>query len=216
MSKPGSDKLVATALRAVPRQRNKATNVLDQKAIAALIARIFALDEDLDQSEDAGVTALIAKGLLLRELKTLTKNTWGEKLRGLRIHARVASRLMKIGAWSHKTGLIGSDLIRRLPHELHKLEAIARLDSGVWQRFVQDRDCRRLTRQEVVKAVNETLGRPSQSRESDTVQRLNAAVEKLEGCIENGASTTLDSVTAQMIRDRLNAVLEKLNLQSGA
>src|SRR5206468_10561105 len=100
---------------------------------------------------------------LSSSLKTLRdatkKGGWGKQLKGIVavsrygriLDTRTASRLLEIGSsWWVDTGPLGSDILKRLPNDLHKLTWLAKLDPEQLDELLRRFDCRAASRPNVI------------------------------------------------------------------
>jgi hypothetical protein len=153
--------------------------VADQKICDTLVRKIQELDARLARNEDEAVRATIEKGQCFLELKALAKRTWSKQLDKLHLNPRVASRLVAIGKWGREIGPIGSELLARLPHDIHKLEWIVKLDPAPLRQLVEDFDCRAGPRGAVINAVKEMLGQAKPEAKSEDADSTLKAIEKV-------------------------------------
>jgi hypothetical protein len=191
----------------------RADEAADQETSDALVRKILMLDDRLARSEDEAVSATIEKGRLLSELKASAKRTWGERLGELGLNPRVARRLMAVGAWAEKIGPIGSDTLRKLPRDPHKLEWLAKLDREQLGPLVERFDCRELPRAAVIKAVKEALGPAKPPARTDGPDRALRAIEKLldrlAGLLEGLKASPLEAEARTRIWGLLGVVAER-------
>jgi hypothetical protein len=158
---------------------SKAEKAVDQKACDALVKKILKLDDQLARTEGEGVTTLIEKGQHLIDLKAKAMRTWVKRLGEMKLNPRVASRLIAIGTWGREIGPIESDLLAKLPQDVHKLEWIVQLAPGPLQELVADLDCRAVPRATVIRTVKGILGQGSPTAEPDDPKTALKAIEKI-------------------------------------
>jgi hypothetical protein len=160
----------------------------DSAGISRLLDKIRTERQKIDGLEGDVVACHIRLGVRLTELRMLAKGTWGRQLKAIDINPRVASRYLKIARhWPNDIGLIESDLLPRLPTDLLKLEWLCRLPLPRLGELLNELDCKKAARSQVIAAVREALGEnPPAEDEQDVekfvqrlVQRFARSVEQL-------------------------------------
>ena len=151
--------------------------------IQQIVDAIRAEQQNIDRHEGGVVVCHIRLASRLAELRPLAKRTWGQQLKVLGMNPRVASRYLKIAKhWSPELGLHESDLPPRLPTDLLKLEWLCRVPLQQLREILNDLDCKRASRREVVAAVREALDEepPPEEEVEVFVQRF---LDRLQGTI---------------------------------
>ena len=157
-----------------------ATPAERQTAVDRLIDQIRRLDRRIDEADARAADAMIRKGQALSELKSAAGRGWREALGRLRIHTRVANRLIRIADWAHDLGLLESDLVNALPHDALKLEALTKLDlDGIRRLRGRGVNLRATPRPAVVKAIKELLGAAPMPAARDDPGSQSKALDKL-------------------------------------
>jgi hypothetical protein len=216
---PGKEEGPAAA-RAVASKACKEEKAVDQKACDALVKKILKLDDRLARTEDEAVTATIEKGQYLIDLKACTQRTWGKRLRELRLNPRVASRLMAVGGRSREIGLIGSDLLTKLPQDVHKLEWIVKLSPGPLRELVEDLDCRQKPRATVIRAVKDVLGQVKPAVKAGgrdaALKTIENLLKRLVNLLDDLDPASHDGNAAERVRGLLGTAIERLEPRPGA
>ena len=165
------------------------THEEDSAGINKVLDKILKEKQKIDRREGDIVTSLIRIGHHLAELRAATKRTWAERLKSLGINPRVAARYLKLAEyWPIEIGLNESDLLTRLPVNLLKLKWLCRLPVERLGELLDQLDCKKATRSEVIAAVRAMLGEtppvPSEASVAKFVdrciRRLATAVDRLQ------------------------------------
>lgn len=184
-----------------------------------LIQKILEVKGRLAQNEDEVVAAIFEKGRLLVALKSRSKRDWGKNLRKSNVAPRVASRLMAIGSRGLELGLIESDLLKKLPQDVHKLERLVKLEFEQLSQLVENLDCRSESRPKVIRAVKEALGQVKLEAEADDSALSLVAIEKLlkrlVDQVEKVRVESSDSTAKKRLNEILVDAMERMEKQAG-
>jgi hypothetical protein len=177
--------------------------------------------ELLRKNEVASVPLIIDQARIMVQLRTKARKNWEEVCeQKLKIHPRVARRYLKIGEnWSDADRTPGSDVLARLPSDLHKLEALAELPLDLLTTLSGQLDLRRMERTEVIAKVKGMMGKgEGQHSEADPVlavfnkwdsfaARLVKEVEGLDGAGRQRFGEELEDLM-QQLQEALDKALE--------
>jgi hypothetical protein len=117
------------------------------------------------------VLKAISLGKLFVALKcSVRPHRWLKELKKLNYQERDARRYLAIGSsWWHTAQTTASELLTGLPYDLHKLEALSRLDQAQLEELSRNRNLRSDSRGEIFSRVQAILG-----REDDTETTVSA------------------------------------------
>src|SRR5262249_38826705 len=136
----------------------------------------------LKETERQTVEHHISLGRTLTKYKNRVRKRWLKELETLGIAPRVASRYLLLGKyWATEQETPGSDLLPRLPADLHKLEWLCRLKRRQLRKLCEKMNLRDATRGEVIEAVKKELGEPPNNDDEPPVEK---ARKKLENYVE--------------------------------
>jgi len=124
-----------------------------------VVERIKEKSQAIAKTEQQFVLDVIDLGRLFVTLKENVKRfRWLKELKDLKCHPRVVSRYLIIGYswWGNQTP--GSNILAKLPSDLHKLEWLCRVTPDQLKHLLVNLDCRELSRDEVIEAVQRNLG----------------------------------------------------------
>jgi len=156
----------------------------DAVAIKKLVTEIAKEQQKLDRYEGDAIACQIRIAARLAKLREQAKRTWGKQLNDLGISPRVASRYLKIAQhWPDEIGLSESDLLRRLPPDLLKLEWLCRVPLAGLPTLLDKLDCKKAARSEVIVAVREALGEDSPAPQPEAEEFVNRLVQRLKNSI---------------------------------
>ena len=181
-----------------------------------MLDKILKEKQKIDRHEGDIVASLIRIGHHLAELRAAAKRTWAERLKTLGINPRVAARHLKLAEyWPIEIGLNESDLLARLPVDLLKLEWLCRVPVERLGELLDQLDCKKATRSEVIATVRAMLGEtpPAPSEPSVTkfvercIRRLVTAVDRLQ---ETFPAAAEQAQARELLEIGLNQVLESL------
>jgi hypothetical protein len=166
------------------KEKTKA-NAVDSASIKKLVNEILKVQQKIDRHEGDVVAAQIRLARRLAELRVLAKKNWGTQLKTIGISPRVASRYLKIAEhWRNEIGLSESDLLRRLPPDLLKLEWLCRVPQAELGDLLDVIDCKKASRPRVIAAVREALGEdPPAQAEPDVETFVQRLIDRLTGTV---------------------------------
>jgi hypothetical protein len=172
--------------------------------VAQLVGEIAGLKKDLDRAEGNLVGSKIRLGMRLLQLRAEAKRTWAQQLKTLGFSPRVASRYLLLGE-SELAGIgpNGSDLLARLPAEMHKLEWLCRLTIDQLRELLDNLDCKDTERGQVIAAVKKALGQADEAPTAPDIVKATARIFKtLRAAIDQ-----LRGATPSQEQERLRALL---------
>jgi hypothetical protein len=155
--------------------------------VGALLDQITQEQKKIDQHNGDVVASVIRIAQYLTELRPLVKKTWASQLATVGVSTRVASRYLKLGnSWLGQVGLSDPDLLRRLPDDLTKLEWLCRVPQPQLPRLLDELDCRKAPRPQVIAAVRKELGESKLVRADagDVEQLIKRRLDQLVHTIE--------------------------------
>ena len=191
----------------------------DSAGINKVLDKILKEKQKIDRREGDIVASLIRIGHHLTELRAAAKRTWAERLKTLGINPRVAGRYLKLAEhWPVEIGLNESDLLARLPVDLLKLEWLCRVPLERLGELLDQLDCKKASRSEVIAAVRAMLGEtppaapePSVTKFVDRcIRRLTTAVGRLP---EEFPAADEQAQARELLGIGLNQVMESLQSQ---
>ena len=145
----------------------------DSAGIKKLVNEIAKEQQKIDRCEGDLVASHIRIARHLADLRHLAKKDWAKQLKAIGMHPRVASRYLKISQhWDDEIGLRESDLFVRLPPDLLKLEWLCRVPPVQLGDLLDDLDCKKATRPQVIAAVREALGEDPPAKAEDDVEKF--------------------------------------------
>ncbi len=152
---------------------NKKANKDEAATVNQLLDAIRAEQRSIDRHEGDVIVCQIRLAARMAELRQSAKRTWGKQLKTLGMSPRVGSRYLKIAQnWSNEIGLKESDLLPRLPTDLLKLEWLCRVPLRQLRKLLNELDCKKTSRSQVIAAVREALGEDPPSKPGDEVEQF--------------------------------------------
>lgn len=148
----------------------KKANKDEAATVNQLLDAIRTEQRSIDLHEGDVVVCHIRLAVRLAELRQLAKRTWGKQLKTLGMNPRVGRRYLKIAQnWPNEIGLKESALLPRLPTDLLKLEWLCRVSTPQLRELLNNLDCKKTSRGQVIAAVREVLGEDPPSTPDDEV-----------------------------------------------
>ena len=145
----------------------------DSAGIKKLVNEIVKERHKIDRCEGDVVAAQVRIARHLADLRQLAKKDWAKQLKAIGMHPRVAGRYLKISQhWQDEIGLRESDFLVRLPPDLLKLEWLCRVTPVQLGALLDDLDCKKATRPQVIAAVREALGEDPPAKAEDDVEKF--------------------------------------------
>jgi hypothetical protein len=191
----------------------------DSAGISKVLDKILKEKQKIDRREGDIVLSHVRIAHYLAELRAAVKCTWGQRLKALGIHPRVAARYLKIAAhWPTEIGLSESDLLARLPVDLLKLEWLCRVPVEHLGKLLDQLDCKKATRTEVIAAVREALGEVPPKTEPNVTKFVDRCLRQLVTAIARlpEAFPTADeqAQAQELLENGLRQVLESFQSAS--
>jgi len=155
----------------------------DNPAIGTLLEKISNEQKKIDSHEGNVVVSLFGIGRHLAKLRPLARKTWKLQLDAIGMSPRVANRYVKLG--ESEIGLNESDLLKRLPSDLMKLEWLCRLSVVQLSGLLDSLDCKKATRSEVIAAVREVLGESKPVKTPDIEKEIKGLINRLIDTVES-------------------------------
>jgi hypothetical protein len=189
----------------------------EDHSVATLVAEIKACTSKLEKNEEKSLLSVIQLAGLYLELRQKVKSRqWQSTLADLGISPRVVSRYLKIGQrWCTGTPL-SSELLTKLPYDVHKLEWLAKLSPEKLARCVGAIDCKQSTRGAIIKLVKELLGEsqaaPQATRVTvqDLKKRWSGYVDRMVTAVGNVDLHTVDDQSRVQLLAELHAKFSEL------
>src|SRR5690349_19435233 len=142
-------------------------------AVEQILKKIEENEKKIRVSEGEAVNLIMEQGRLLRQLKRKVHKNWLQAVEDIGLNERVARRYLKIGEeWATPDRTPGSDLLARLPYDLHKLEWLCRLPVAELEQLCDANDPRQVDRAGVIKEVQRRLGEEVQAGKRPTLKAL--------------------------------------------
>jgi hypothetical protein len=188
-----------------------------------ILDRIQAVRELSRRNQAEAAKLNLELGRLFIQLKKRAAGTWLAKLKKLGYDRRVASRLMRAAEkMTAPDGTVPARLLKRLPGDRLKLEALAALQLPQIERLVTEHDVRELDRAEVVALVKGAQGvTPESAKEALTpaeavingwaqaIDTLLQKLDKIQDAEEREKLVRLLDDSLQDLSDSLHGVEEQ-------
>ncbi|MBM4070271.1 MAG: hypothetical protein FJ271_15145 [Planctomycetes bacterium] len=186
-----------------------------------IVERFKEKAELLRKSDEAAVLVVIDQGRLMVQLRTKARKNWEKTCEEkLQINKRVARRYVKIGEkWSSPDRTPGSDMVGKLPSDLHKLEVLCDLSLEQLKTLADQSDLRKRERTEVIATVKALLGKTAEDQSAPNpvltvlnrwdgfVAKLVKDVKKLDDAGRKEFAEELDDLL-QQLREELDGAFK--------
>jgi hypothetical protein len=176
--------------------------------VGTLISSIKAQLHLLDRTENTSLTAVLTLAANLAALRQHVKRHWAKYLQKLNICPRVGSRYLAIAKSALAEIGLDESQVARVPADLVKLEWISKLDCDQVVHLLEELDCRRSSRGEVIAAVKKHLGQTASETEPDVEKELGRLIERLVGLA--GRIQSKPPAVASRATDSLLAGLQRV------
>jgi len=177
----------------------------DRQNLQKLVGEIQKEQRKIDRFEGDIVASRIRLGNHLAQLRRLANGDWAKQLSVLEMSPRVASRYLKIAQhWPTEIGLKESDLLPRLPTDLLKLEWLCRVPQDRLGPLLDELDCKRANRRQVVAAVRDVLDEAPPARtERDAQQFVERFTNRIMRTVDKLHETFPDAEQQDQARELL-------------
>jgi hypothetical protein len=127
--------------------------------VQQILAKLKEMLEELDRRESEAAHLALEMGRQLQRLKRKARGRWLEYLKTINFNERLARRYLKVAEEWPTDRAPGSDLLDRMPGDLHKLEWLCRLPLEQLAAACKTHDFRKADRGQVIALVKKLLGK---------------------------------------------------------
>ena len=184
----------------------------DRPNTRKLVSEIRKELRKIDGYEGDIVTSHIRLGNHLAQLRQLANGDWTKQLSVIGMSPRVARRYLTIARhWPSETGLKESGLLSRLPTDLLKLEWLCRVPQDKLGPLLDELDCKRASRRQVVTAVRAVLDEaPPAKTERDVQKFVQRFIDRIMRTVDRLHETFPESEQQDHARELLVTRLQEV------
>jgi hypothetical protein len=178
----------------------------DDAGIAAVVQKIKAEQDRLNESDAPAVGSHLRLALLLAELRRLAKRNWLKLVKALGYDKRVANRYASIGTYLlTKMGLTESHLRAMLPPDVMKLEWVCRLTAEQLEKLTAAIDVKKASRPRVIREVKKILGLEVTARRPDLATQIDRAMQQFASLVGKISTEEPDAAQRQLLLGEMAA-----------